>query len=69
MATLKNNQMISWKGIVPLVPSKLKWDFAVKQDDQWILLKNKEKPVVQLSCYAEPLTPEQLKKLAIPYKK
>jgi hypothetical protein len=27
-------------------------------------LKSKEKPMIQYSCYAEPLTKEQLKKMA-----
>lgn len=69
MAKFKENHMISWNGVVPLVVDKLKWDFAYKKGDKWIGFKSKEKTVVQLSCYAEPLTPEQLKKLAIPYKK
>jgi hypothetical protein len=63
MATFSENRMISWKGVVPLIPDKLKWDFADKQGDQWILLKTDKKPVVQFACYAEPLTADQLKKL------
>ncbi|MCK4835283.1 MAG: hypothetical protein KAT17_01530, partial [Candidatus Aminicenantes bacterium] len=69
MATFKDGRMISWKGVVPLIPDKLKWDFADKQGDKWVRLKNKEKPVVQFACYAKPLTKEQLKKLAKTYKK
>jgi len=69
MATFSDNRMISWKGVVPLVPDKLKWDFADKQGDQWILLKSDKEPVIQLVCYAEPLTEDQLKKLQKSHKK
>jgi hypothetical protein len=69
MARFEDNRMISWKGVVPLVPDLLKWDFAEKENGQWVLLKNKEKPVYQLACYAEPLTREQIQKLAKRQKK
>lgn len=68
MATFTENRMVSWKGVVPLIPDKLKWDFADKQEDQWILLKTDQKPVVQFACYAKPLTEDQLKKLQKSYK-
>jgi hypothetical protein len=68
MAIFKEHRMISWNGIVPLVPEKLKWDFAEKEGDQWMLLKNKEKPIIQFSCYAEPFTEDQIKKMATVYK-
>lgn len=69
MAIFKDNKMISWQGVVPLVPDKLHWDFADKEGGKWILLKSKEKPVVQFACYAEPFTKEQVKKMARAYKK
>ena len=68
MATFKGNQMVSWKGVVPLIPDLLEWDFADKQDGQWVPLKSQEKPVLQFACYAQPLTQEQLEKLARPQK-
>lgn len=55
--------------IIPQVLNKLEWDFVDKQGDQWVILNNNKRPVIQLSCYAGPLTAEQLKKLAILYKK
>jgi hypothetical protein len=64
MATFSQGKMVSWKGVVPLIPDKLKWDFADKRGDQWILLDTGEKPVVQFACYAKSLTGEQLKKLS-----
>lgn len=69
MATFKDNQMVSWKGVVPLVPDQLEWQFVDKQGDQWIPLKTKGKPMLQYSCYAEPFTKEQVKKMARPFKK
>jgi hypothetical protein len=69
MAKFKDNQMVSWKGVVPLVPDQLEWQFVDKQGDQWIPLTTKEKPMLQYSCYAEPFTTEQLKKMARPFKK
>lgn len=69
MAKFSKDQMVSWKGVVPLVTGQLKWDFADKKDDQWILLKTREKPMIQLSCYATPLDKEQIKRMAKPYKK
>lgn len=67
MATFSDNRMISWKGVVPLVPGRLKWDFADKQGDQWILLESEQEPVIQFACFAEPLTEAQLKKLQASY--
>lgn len=69
MAKFENQKMVSWEGVVPLVPELLMWDFADKEDAQWVLLKNKNKPIVQLSCYATPFSGEQIKKMAKPYKK
>ena len=69
MAAFKNGKMISWQGVVPLVPGKLRWDFADKDGDKWVLLKSKEKPTLQFSCYAEPFSKEQVKKMAKSYKK
>jgi hypothetical protein len=69
MAKFKDNKMISWQGVVPLVPEALHWDFVDKDGDKWVLLKSKEKPALQFSCYAEPFTKEQVKKMAKSYKK
>lgn len=69
MAEFKDNKMVSWKGVVPLVPDQLEWEFVDKDGDKWVPLKNDIKPMVQYSCYAEPLTEEQVKKMAMPFKK
>lgn len=69
MAEFKDGTMISWKGVVPLVPDQLKWDFVDKDGDTWVLLKQDDKPMMQYSCYAEPLTEDQVKKMAMPFKK
>ena len=69
MAKFKDNKMISWKGVVPLVPEMLEWDFVDKQGDKWVILKSKKRAKVQFACYAKPLSKEQVNKLAKPYKK
>lgn len=33
-AEFKDGQMVSFKGVVPLVPDKLKWDFLKKDADK-----------------------------------
>ncbi len=69
MAKFEDGKMVSWKGVVPLVPDNLHWDFADKEGDTWVLHKNTEKPMIQYSNYAEPLTEKQIKKMAMPFKK
>jgi hypothetical protein len=69
MSKFKDNRMVSWQGVVPLVPDQLEWEFVDKQGDQWIPLKSKEKPFLQYSCYAEPLSAAQVKKMAQSIKK
>lgn len=64
MAKYENDRMVSFKGVVPLVPDLLVWQFMDKQGDQWVPLKSKEKPMMQYACYAEPFTKEQIKKMA-----
>jgi len=68
MAEFKDGKMVSWKGVVPFVPDNLEWDFAYKDGDKWLLHKSTEKPMIQYSNYAEPLTEEQIKKMAMPIK-
>ena len=69
MAEFKDGQMVSWKGVVPLVPEKLKWSFLTKDGDKWVPIDNNEPPKVQFVNYAEPLTEAQIKKMAMPFKK
>jgi hypothetical protein len=64
MAKYEKDEMVSFKGVVPLVPDLLVWQFMDKEGDKWVPIKTKEKPMVQYSCYAEPFTKEQIKKMA-----
>jgi hypothetical protein len=68
MVTFKDGKLITWEGVVPLVPDKLEWTFLDKKEGKWAVINNQEKPLVQFSLYAEPLTPQQLEKLDIHFK-
>jgi hypothetical protein len=69
MAEFKDGKMVSFKGVVPLVPDKLKWDFVTKDGDNWVVIESNEPAKVQFAGYGEPLTKVQVKKMAIPFKK
>lgn len=69
MAKFSDGAIESWKGVVPLVPSQLEWDFLDKEGDTWVPITFGGKPTLQYSCYAEPLTDKQVKKMAMPFKK
>lgn len=69
MAKFSDGSIESWRGVVPFAPALLKWDFLDKEGDTWIPLTFEGEPKIQLSCYATPLTDEQLKKMAMPFKK
>ncbi len=54
---------------IPIVADQLDWQFLDKTGDGWMILTN-DKPVhVQNTCYGEPLTERQIKRLALPFKK
>ncbi|MBW2038820.1 MAG: hypothetical protein JRI46_04375 [Deltaproteobacteria bacterium] len=69
MMVFKDNKVVPWKGVAPVVPDKLDWVYLDKQGDKWIPIRSKEVEKIQFSEYGEPLTKEQIKKLSIPYKK
>lgn len=69
MAEFKDGKMVSWKGVVPLVPEQLKWSFLNKVGDKWVPVQNDKPPKIQFVGYGEPLTKVQIKKMAIPFKK
>jgi len=64
MAKFKDGKMESFKGVVPLVPDKLHWDFLTKDGDKWILIDCNQPPKVQFIGHGRPLTDEQLKKMS-----
>lgn len=69
MAEFKDGKMVSWQGVVPLVPEKLRWSFLDKVGDEWVAIDNNEPPKIQFAGYGEPLTKEQVKKMGMPFKK
>lgn len=69
MATFEDGKMVSYKGVVPLVPEQLEWTFLNKVDDKWVPIENNEPPKIQFVGYGEPLTEVQVKKMGIPFKK
>ena len=68
MAEFKDNQVVFWQGVVPLVPDKLKWMFLNKKEKIWVPIPDAEKVTTQFVCGGTPLTEDQVKKLATPFK-
>jgi len=64
MAEFKDGQMVSFKGVVPLVPDKLTWDFLKKDGDKWVRIDSNEPAKVQFVGHGRPLTEKQLKKMS-----
>jgi len=64
MAEFKDGKMEGFKGVVPLIPDKLHWDFLKKVDDKWVLVDCNEPPKVQFIGHGRPLTDKQLKKMS-----
>ncbi len=54
---------------VPVVPDQLTWPFLTKEGENWVVLNNDKKVHVQMACYGTALTEQQIKKLAMPFKK
>jgi len=69
MAEFKDDKMVSWKGVVPLVPEQLEWSFLNKAGDKWVPIESNEPPKIQFVGYGEPLTKVQIKKMGMPFKK
>lgn len=57
--------MVSWEGVVPVVPEHLEWAFLNKQEDGWTPVENEDPPKIQFAGYGEPLTKGQIWKLAM----
>jgi hypothetical protein len=59
----KNGQLITWKGVVPVVDGKLDWVFLNRTKQGWEPVPTDEDPKVQFAAYGSPLTKEQFQKL------
>lgn len=67
-AVFKDGKLEFYKGIIPVIPELLNWPFLEKQGDKWVPFEPKTKPLVQMGLYAEPFTPDDLKKLKVKIK-
>lgn len=65
MAELKDGKTRFYKGIVPVVPDRLKWPFFNKKDGKWVPLRPKKDPLIQMGLYAEPLNQDELNRLKV----
>lgn len=62
-ATYHDSQLDFYKGVIPLAPELLNWPYLKKIKGKWEPFEPKQKPLVQLGLYAEPLTHDDLKKM------
>ncbi|MCK5381806.1 MAG: hypothetical protein KAJ81_10060 [Candidatus Latescibacteria bacterium] len=65
MMAFENDRVVSWEGVVPVVPEHLEWAFLNKKDDGWTPVDNEDPPKIQFVGYGEPLTQGQVRKLAM----
>ena len=65
----RDGKIVSWKGVIPCVPDRLRWVFFDKKGNKWTPIKNNIKEFAGFVAYGTPLTDRQLKKLMIPYGK
>lgn len=67
MAEFKDGKMVSWQGVVPLVPDQLEWVFLDKEGEKWVPIESGDPIVTQLAGYGTPLSNTQLKELGKPH--
>ena len=61
----KDGKIVPWKGVVPVVPNRLKWVYLNKiGENKWVPVKDDREAKVQFAAYGKPLTKEQFDKLA-----
>ena len=65
----KDGKIVTWKGVVPVVPDKLQWVYLNKiGENKWVPVKDGKEAKVQFAAYGKPLTKEQFEKLAMDVK-
>jgi len=69
MMKYEDGAVVSWKGVVPVVDGQLDWVYLNKKGDAWEPVANDDPATVQYVAYGTPLTEEQIKKMAMPFKK
>ncbi len=60
----ENGQMLTWKGVVPVMKGKLDWVFLNKTESGWDSIADQAPPVEQYVGFGTPLTAEQFERLA-----
>ncbi|OPX25551.1 MAG: hypothetical protein B1H02_01205 [Candidatus Latescibacteria bacterium 4484_107] len=65
MMAFEDDRVVSWEGVVPVVPEHLEWAFLNKQGDGWTPVGNEDPPKIQFVGHGEPLTQGQVWKLAM----
>jgi len=68
MLRYEDGQVVSWKGVVPVVADRLEWAYLNKQGEGWVPLPAGGAETVQYVEYGTPLTADQLRKMALPMK-
>ncbi|MDY6988576.1 MAG: hypothetical protein SWQ30_11025 [Thermodesulfobacteriota bacterium] len=62
----KDGKVVTWKGVVPVVPDKLEWVYLNKiGKDKWVPIEDGKDAKVQFAAYGKPLTKKQFEKLAM----
>ena len=63
VVNFSNGQVVSWKGIVPVIDGKLDWVFLNRTEKAWEPVPAESAPMVQFAAYGSPLTDSQFRKL------
>jgi len=66
MSTFKDEKLEFSKGVVPVVPDLLRWEYLDKVNGKWVVIPVEGEVKSQMACYGSQLTEKQLKKLANP---
>lgn len=68
MMRFENGEVVNWQGVVPVIDGQLEWVYLNKSGDGWVPIEGGGDETVQYVEYGTPLTPAQLKKMAMPLK-
>jgi hypothetical protein len=64
-AWVKDGELSFYSGVIPLAPQQLDWPFLEKKGGKWVPFTPKNKPLIQLGVYAEPLSAREIKKMKL----
>jgi hypothetical protein len=66
-ATFNNGKLEFYKGVIPVLPQKLKWPFLEKKEGKWSTFEPETQPLIQMGVYASPLSAEEVKKMSMDF--